>query len=110
MRTEPDRSPTTIKYRSTPEYKDGNRENQRARETAVPFRLMWPDTRDFRKLTPTFRNSGWYQWVDATPAEIYSKPRRLRTSIGTNLEASKRGQKSAFILQEPRKTQNLLFK
>ena len=57
MRTEPDRSPTTIKYRSTPEYKDGNRENQRARETAVPFRLMWPDTRDFRKLTPTFRNS-----------------------------------------------------
>jgi hypothetical protein len=57
MRTEPEPNQTTIKYRSTPEYKDGNRENQRARETAVPFRLMWPDTRDFRKLTPTFRNS-----------------------------------------------------
>jgi hypothetical protein len=56
MRTEPEPNQTTIKYRSTPEYKDGNRENQRARETAVPFRLMWPDTRDFRKLTPTFRN------------------------------------------------------
>jgi hypothetical protein len=45
MRTEPEPNQTTIEYRSTPEYKDGNRENQRARETAVPFRLMWPDTR-----------------------------------------------------------------
>jgi hypothetical protein len=50
MRTKPDPNPTTIKYRSTPEYKDGNRENQRARETAVPFRLIWPDKQDFRKL------------------------------------------------------------
>ena len=46
MRTEPDPSPMRIKYRLTPEYK-GNRGNQRARETAVPFRLMASHLRCF---------------------------------------------------------------
>jgi hypothetical protein len=49
------------------------------------------------------RKTGWYQWVDATPAEIYSEPGRLRTSIGANQKLLKGSKNQLLFGKNPEK-------